>query len=72
VITASTTESTGLSALDKLWIGVGAGLGAAVILIALFCLIALCIPLTVNYWQKKKLFDSVNKVGDNTVVTLAR
>jgi hypothetical protein len=69
VITASITESTGLSARDKLWIGTG--LGAPVILIAVFCL-TLCILFTVNYWKKKKLFDSVNEVGDNTIVTLAR
>ena len=68
--TASTTESTGLSYRDKLWIGVGAGLGAAVILILVFFLV-LCIPFTVNYRQKKKLFDSVSKVGDCIFVKLA-
>lgn len=63
--TASTAAEPA-SYYDKLWIGVGAGLGAAVILIVLF-LLALCVPFCVNYRQKKKMFNSVAKVSDYCV-----
>ena len=65
VFLASTTESESespfLDYYDKLWIGVGAGLGAAVLLVAMV-LLALCIPLCANYHRKKKMFSSLAKV----------
>ena len=61
----STTESLPpfLGVRDKLWIGVGAGLGAALFVVGLF-LLAVFVPLCVSYHKKKKMFNSISKVCD--------
>ena len=65
-----TTESPSLSFYDMLWIGVGAGLGA--ILIAVI-LLAICVPLSVKLYRqiKKKMFNSMPKVGDCGIIKFA-
>lgn len=67
----SSTESLTpvLGVKDKLWIGVGAGLGAAVFVIGLL-LMALFVPLCVSYHNKKKMFNSIAKVRSENLFKL--